>query len=142
MPINRRSVTIMSSSGTAMNKYSDEAKADSYYGYTDGIHTIQVVYANYVGRLHLQGTLVLNPTATDWFDIVVDPSEGLYAGSSAWNDAGYIQFNADAPATKSNAYTIKGNFTFVRAYMDREYIGDGATYDASYGQINQIILSA
>ena len=106
MPINRRSVTIMSSSGTAMNKYSDEAKADSYYGYTDGIHTIQVVYANYVGRLHLQGTLVLNPTATDWFDIVVDPTEGLYAGSSAWNDAGYIQFNADAPATKSNSDTL------------------------------------
>ena len=142
MPIDRRSVTIMSSSGTAMNKYSTEAKADSYYGYADGIHTIQVVYANFVGRLHLQATLSLKPTATDWFDIVVSAASGLYAGSTAWNDAGYIQFNADKPATNSNAYTIKGNFTFVRAYMDRTYISDGTTYDASYGQINQIILSA
>lgn len=142
MPINRRSVTIMSSSGTDMNKYSDEAKADSYYGYTDGIHTIQVVYTNFVGRLHLQATLSLTPTATDWFDIVVSATEGLYAGSGAWNDAGYIQFNANAPASSANAYTIKGNFAFIRAYMDRTYIGDGTTYDASYGQINQIILSA
>ena len=57
MPINRRSVTIMSASGTEMNKYSETVKGDSYYGFTDGLHTIQVTYNQYVGRLRIQGTL-------------------------------------------------------------------------------------
>ena len=61
MPINRRSVTVLSATGTDMNKYSDSVKGDSYYGYTDGIHTMQVVYSNYVGRFHIQATLALEP---------------------------------------------------------------------------------
>ena len=64
MPIDRRSVTLMSATGTDMNKYSDTVKGDSYYGYTDGIHTIQVVYSNYVGRFSIQATLSLTPTDT------------------------------------------------------------------------------
>ncbi len=142
MPINRRSVTVLSATGTEMNKYSDDVKGDSYYGYTDGIHTMQVVYSNFVGRFHIQATLAVTPTDTDWFDVIVDSSTGLHAGSTAWNDAGYVQFNADSPGNKSEAYTFKGNFTWIRAYMDRTYIGDGTTYDNSYGQISNIILSA
>ena len=142
MPINRRSVTVLSATGTEMNKYSDDVKGDSYYGYTGGIHTMQVIYSNFVGRFHIQATLAVTPTDTDWFDVIVDSSTGLHAGSTAWNDAGYVQFNADSPGNKSEAYTFKGNFTWIRAYMDRTYIGDGTTYDNSYGQISNIILSA
>tara|TARA_B100000900_G_scaffold367651_1_gene344293 strand:+ start:1107 stop:1535 length:429 start_codon:yes stop_codon:yes gene_type:complete len=142
MPINRRSVTVLSATGTEMNKYSDDVKGDSYYGYTDGLHTIQVNYNNFVGRFHIQATLSLTPTEADYFDVIVDNSSGLHAGSTAWNPNGYVQFNADAPGNKSEAYTFRGNFTFIRAYMDRTYIGDGTTYDSSYGQISNIILSA
>ena len=141
MPINRRSVTVLSATGTEMNKYSDDVKGDSYYGYTDGLHTLQVNYSNFVGRFHIQATLAVTPTDTDWFDVIID-STGLHAGSTAWNEAGYVQFNADSPGNKSEAYTFKGNFTWIRAYMDRTYIGDGTTYDNSYGQISNIILSA
>ena len=141
MPINRRSVTLQSSTGTEMNKYSDNVKGDSYYGYTDGIHTLQVNYTNFVGRFHIQATLALTPTDDDWFDIV-PIGEGLYANSAVWNEAGYVQWNAADPADKSEAYTFKGNFTWIRTYMNRTHIGDGTTYDNSYGQISNIILSA
>jgi hypothetical protein len=137
MPINRRSVTIMSASGTDMNKYSETVKGDSYYGFTDGLHTIQVTYNQYVGRLRIQGTLSLTPTDTDWFDIVPTSTSG-----GSWNPAGYIQYNANNPADLSEAYTFLGNFTFIRVYLDREHVGDGATYDSSYGQISRVILSS
>ena len=137
MPINRRSVTIMSASSTDMNKYSETVKGDSYYGYTDGFHTIQVTYNQYVGRLRIQGTLSLSPTSSDWFDIVPTTTSG-----SSWNPAGYIQFNANNPADLSEAYSFQGNFTFIRVYMDREHVGDGATYDPSYGQISRVIISS
>lgn len=137
MPINRRSVTIMSASSTDMNKYSETVKGDSYYGFTDGLHTIQVTYNQYVGRLRIQGTLSLTPADTDWFDIIPSTTAGSF-----WNPAGYIQFNVNEPADLSEAYTFQGNFTFIRVYMDREHVGDGATYDDSYGQVSRVILSS
>ena len=142
MPVNRKSVTIMSASGTDMNKYSEKVRGDNYYGYTDGFHTIQVTYSQFVGRLKIQGTLVLEPTDSDWVDLVIDSASGLYAGSSPWNANGYIQFNADAPADRSEAYSFYGNFAWIRCYVDREHVGDGSTYDTSYGQVSRILLSA
>lgn len=137
MPVNRRSITIMSGSGNAMNLYSDVVKGDSYYGYADGLHTIQVIYNDFVGRFRLQCTLALEPTADDWFDIIPDISTG-----NAFNPAGYIQYDEDSPAKLSEAYTFKGNYTFIRVYLDREWMGDGVTYLPAYGQISKVILSA
>lgn len=137
MPVNRRSVTVMSASGTEMNKISEAIKGDSYYGYTDGLHTFQVIYNQFIGRLRLQATLSLDPSEDDWFEIIPENTTGR-----RFNEAGYVQFNADDPADASEAYTVQGNFTFLRVYLDRRHIGDGATYDNSYGQISQVILSA
>ena len=137
MPINRRSVNIFSSSGTEMNKYSDSVKGDSYYGYTDGLHTMQVIYSQFVGRLRIQASLSLDPSDNEWFDIVPEVTAGR-----RFNESGYVQFNADNPADGSEAYTFQGNFAYVRCYMDREHVGDGSTYDNSYGQINSVILSS
>jgi len=127
----------MSATGTEMNKYSETVKGDSYYGYTDGFHTIQVTYNQYVGRLRLQGTLSLNPTSSDWFDVIATTTSG-----TSWNESGYVQFNSNNPADLSEAYSFQGNFTYIRIYMDREHIGDGETYDSSYGQISRVILSS
>ena len=127
----------MSASGTDMNKYSEKVRGDNYYGYTDGFHTIQVTYSQFVGRLRIQATLSLEPSDSDWFDIVPSTTAG-----TEFNSAGYVQFNSNNPADKAEAYTFQGNFTYVRVYMDREHVGDGTTYDSSYGSISSVILSA
>lgn len=137
MSVNRHSVTLMTASGTEMSKYSDDVKGDSYYGYTDGLHTLQVTYNQFVGRLRIQGTLSLSPTDNEWFDILPETTAG-----TKFNPDGFVQFNADEPGNVSEAYTFKGNFAFIRAYMDRTHMGDGITYDPSYGQISRIIMSS
>ena len=144
MPINRRSINMLSATSTDMNKYSTEVKGDSFYGYSDGYHTFQVTYQQFVGRFRIQATLSLEPGDNDWFDIVADTSTygSVTDQAVAYNPLGYIQFNANDPAQGSQAYTVQGNFTYVRVYMDREHIGDGETYDSSYGQIPRVILSA
>ena len=120
-----------------MNKYGTSVKGDSYYGYSDGYHTVQVLYNQFVGRLRIQATLSLEPSDSDWFDIVPSTTAG-----TEFNSAGYVQFNSNNPADKSEAYTFQGNFTYIRVYMDREHVGDGTTYDSSYGSISSVILSA
>ena len=137
MPINRRSINMLSASGTDMNKYSTEVKGDSYYGYSDGLHSLQVIYEQFVGRLRIQATLAITPESTDWFDIVPTTTAG-----TEFNSGGYVQFNSNDPANLAECYTFTGNFTHIRVYMDREHVGDGLTYDSSYGQIRQVILSA
>ena len=138
MPTNRRSVTIMSNSGAEMSKYSDTVRGDSFYGYADGLHTIQTVYDQYVGRFRIQGTLSIDPqTEDDWFDIIPGSTTG-----KSFNTGGYIQFNADKPASGSEAYTFQGNFTHIRTFMDRRHMADGITYDPSYGSVNTVILSS
>lgn len=137
MSVNRRSVHILGATGTDMNKYSEAVKGDSYYGFTDGLHTFQVSYSQFVGRFKIQATLSLDPTESDWFNIVPDTVNG-----TAWNDGGYVQYNANDPADGSEAYTIQGNFSYLRVYVDREHVGDGETYDSSYGQVSRVILSS
>ena len=143
MPIHRRNATILESTGSNMNMTGMKVKADSYYGYVDGQNTIQLVYGNYIGRLRIQASLSLNPAETDWFDLQETTVYGSVTDqTTGYNPAGYIQFNANDPANGSQAYSVTGNFAYIRVQMDRSHIGDGTTYDPSYGQITQAILSA
>ena len=137
MPLNRKSVIVLEGTNSNMNQYSTKVHGDSYYGYTDGMHTLQVVYNQFVGRLRIQCTLITDPTESDWFDIIPSNTSGR-----RFNESGYIQFNANDPADGSEAYTFQGNFAWVRVYMDREHVGDGATYDTSYGSVSRVVLSA
>lgn len=137
MSVNRRSVHILGATGTEMNKHSEAVKGDSYYGFTDGLHTFQVSYNQFVGRFRIQATLSLTPVDSDWFDLTPDTIAG-----SSWNPGGYVQFNANDPGQGSEAYTIQGNFSYLRVYVDREHVGDGTTYDNSYGQVSRVILSS
>jgi len=137
MPINRRSINMLSATSTTMNQYSTEVKGDSYYGYSDGLHSVQVIYEQFVGRVRIQATLAISPESTDWFDLIPTTTAG-----TEFNSGGYVQFNSNNPANLAECYTFTGNYTFVRVYMDREHVGDGTTYDSSYGQIRQVILSA
>lgn len=137
MPVNRRSIQLMSNTGQTMNQISDVVKGDSYYGFSDGLHTISVTYNQFVGRLRIQGTLSLNPTEADWFDILPEFTNGR-----SFNERGWVQFNSNDPAKGTEAYTFRANIAFVRVYMDRRHVADGATYDPYYGSIDRVILSS
>ena len=138
MPVNRRSVNILGSTGTNMNQTSTNVKGDSFYGYSDGWHTVQVVYNQFVGRFHVEASLATEPTDTDWFGIKPEVTNGteFSAGQS------FVQFNSNAPGNVAEAYTFRGNFTYLRIRMDRAHVGDGTTYDTSYGSVSKVILSA
>lgn len=137
MTINRKSVLVQSSTGTTMNVTTDKVEADGYYGYSDGLHTIAISYNAFKGRIYMQGTLSLEPTESDWFNIHIQ-------GGLVPSGGGYKQFPRTGTDGFSGieAYTVEGNFTYLRVDIDRSYLGDGVTYDSDYGSINYIRLSA
>ena len=121
----RYSVEILGNTGTDMNKTGEKVKADSYYGYTDGIHTVSINYNAFRGTIKIQGTLNLTPAETDWFNIreITKPLTGTDG------------------VTTSEAFTFTGNYVYLRVILDRSALGDGTTYDTSYGAIGRVLLN-
>ncbi len=137
---------MMSNTGTNWNLIGQPVRADAYYGYTDGIHTVQVIHQNFVGGFGLQGTLSLTPGEEDWFWLKLNPM-----GDS---NTPYLIFPTDpfAPTgnnegdTGSFATTFIGNFVYLRAVLTRSYIQPDAPAPNSwqtwqYGQIDKVLLS-
>ena len=86
--------------------YSDAAKGDGFYGYSDGLHTVSWDVASFIGDIKIQGSLVETPTTDDWFDITMtDPAGTTYTSP----------YDGSTAQTAHVAYNFTGNFVNVRA---------------------------
>tara|TARA_B110000444_G_C18556870_1_gene462912 strand:- start:165 stop:524 length:360 start_codon:yes stop_codon:yes gene_type:complete len=117
----RRTLEMLGNSGSDMNSTGDKIKADSYFGYTDGIHSVSVKLNSFKGTIKLQGTLSLTPATADWGDVKLIEKATAISGTEI--------------------HTFKGNYVYLRAVLDRSGVGDGSTYNSLYGSISQILLS-
>jgi hypothetical protein len=116
-------VTLLSTTtfGTAAGNYdgsstsfsSDKSKGDGYYGFADGVHTIQSRVTNFVGTLKIQATLATTPVEADWATITtVITSDGSTAVTN-----GYLT-------------TFTGNYVWVRVNVS----------EFTAGSINNVLL--
>lgn len=119
-------------------------RAGSYFGNTDGVHTVSVKYDNFRGGFKLQGTLAMNPTEDDWFDIILEDS---YCNQKT----SFVEYPRDAFAptgdnggdTGVDAFTFIGNFTYLRAVQVRRYINEtppARNEFLDYGTIDSVLL--
>jgi len=95
----------------------EKFKGDGYYGRSDGLHTVQVDLAGFIGKVAMQGTLATNPVEADWFTLVLDSGKqsvdttGLVATQSITS----IEYTSVTTNTKN--YNFTGNYVWVRAYV-------------------------
>ena len=104
---------------------SDAVKGDCYYGFADGLHTMSFHVSNFTGRIHLEATIVEQPTENDWFPIDLD------------NLAPYLQYTAE---TTTKGSTFEGNFVYLRVKVDRAYLGAGSYDPALHGAIDKVVV--
>lgn len=104
---------------------SDAVKGDGYYGFADGLHTMSFHVSNFTGRIHLEATIVEQPTENDWFPIDLD------------NLTPYLQFTAET-VTKGSSF--EGNFVYLRVIVDRAYLGAGSYDKALHGVIDKVVV--
>lgn len=143
--MSRRSIKMMTNTTGKFEEVGPAVRADSYFGYADGLHTVAVHVNNLTGRFVLQGTLAMEPTESDWFDIYLQ-------GNPCGNEP-YVQYPKDParPTTQItggyigdtgvDAFTFMGNFTFLRAKLEREYLGQVDFQNNSLGVIDKVLLS-
>ena len=140
----RKSVVMMTGTGREHNMVGKAVRADGYYGKTDGIHTVQVFYTNFTGKFGIQGTLMTEPQEGDWFDI------NLNTYNNFTTQDPMVRFPRDPLNTTGRegdtgtmAFTFLGNFTFLRAVMDRSYIIEPGPNDSTtgLGLIDKVLLA-
>lgn len=125
----RLSVVVMPDTGGQLNVTGDPVRADGWFGSVDGNHTISIQLANFTGRLWIEATLANEPTDTDWFPIWLNQCNE------------FIQYDAK---TSMEGYTFQGNFTFIRARVDRTYISpvpETSEQIRELGSISKILLN-
>jgi hypothetical protein len=143
----RKSVLMLTNTGTKWNVIGEPVRADAYYGYTDGIHTVQVIYQNFVGGFGIQGTLALNPAPEDWFWIKLNPNGDVNTPFIPFPIEPLQPTGQNGGDTGSMATTFVGNFVFLRAVLSRDYIQppippSQAQWETwQWGQIDKVLLS-
>jgi len=120
----RKTTTLLPLTGaTSLDTIGDAVPGDSYYGYTDGVHTVAVYGNNLKGRIKIQGTLATTPTEDDWFDI-------LLAGLPYKDYDGF---------TGVDGFTFVANLVYLRAKLDRTSLG--ITDYSTAGFVGKIYLN-
>ena len=141
----RKSVYMMTNTGTKWNVIGEPVRADAYYGYTDGIHTVQVIFQNFVGGFGIQGTLALDPKPEDWFWIRLNPNGDVNTPFIPFPLEPLAPTGANGGDTGSLATTFIGNFVYLRAVVSRDYIQpidiDTVWQNWQWGQIDSVLMS-
>jgi hypothetical protein len=141
----RKSVLMMSNTGTEWNVIGEPIRGDAYYGYTDGLHTIQIIYQNFVGGFGIQATLALKPEPEDWFWIRINPIGDVHSPFVTYPQNQLAPTGANGGDTGSEAFTFVGNFVFLRAIVTRDYIQPVVPNPQwetwQWGEVDRVLLS-
>jgi hypothetical protein len=141
----RKSIMMLSNTGTNWNVVGEPIRGNAYYGYDNGICTIQVIYQNLVGGFGMQGTLAIDPQPEDWFWIRLNPNGDVNTPFIPYPIDPYAPTGNNGGDTGSMAVTFIGNFVFLRAVLTRDYLQPvnispvWSTWQ--YGQIDRVLLS-
>ena len=123
-----RSVTMLANTGTNFNITSDKIRADAYYGFTDGLHTVAFYLSNFTGRILLDATLEASPTSTDWFALNLDANTTV----------DYLDYTAE---TSVVGKTFQGNFLYLRIRVDRSHLTPANNSTLQWGAIAKVALN-
>jgi hypothetical protein len=131
-------VIMLPSSQGQLNLTGEPVRADGWYGYTDGLHTVAVYLQNFQGRLRFEASVASTPNEGDWFPVEVNNAEFLsfpknpLSPTGRTGDTGTIGLN------------IIGSFTWLRARVDRSYLSPTPSSPSEIdglGHVDRILLN-
>ena len=101
-------------SGTQTLK-SEKVKGDAYFGTTDGLHTIMIDLAGFIGTIKIQGSLADDPADTDWFDAELNDGEFNVDTTGKITKTVIDSITYASAQTSKIGYNTTGNFVWLRA---------------------------
>lgn len=132
-------LVILSSTQGKLNATGDPVLGTSYTQAVGSLYTVAIYASNLTGRVYVEGTLSTHPRESDWFPITL-------AGLST----PYIQFPYSGESSTTTVglqvvgASFKGNLTWVRARLDRDYLNLGSPTPqeiAALGFVDRVLLT-
>lgn len=140
--MSKTSITMLPSSQGQLNLTGEPIRADGWYGFTDGLHTVAIYLQNFQGRVLFEGSIANEPTESDWF-----PIEVQFNGASTE----FLSFPKDpliptgtTGDTGTMGLNIVGSFTWLRARIDRSHISpqpENISQIDALGVVDRILLN-
>ena len=137
--MSKQSVVLLGDTFIELNVTGEAVRADAWFGYKDGLHTVTFHMENLTGRIHIEASLASDPQDGDWFAVNLNGAQP------------YMQYPLDpleptgvSGDTFVDAFTFQGNFLWVRARLDRSYVVPVPTTDAEIsllGSVRKILLN-
>jgi hypothetical protein len=136
------SLVLLGDTESNFNMVGEPIRADEWYGIGGGTYTVAIHYHNFQGRVWIEAALASEPAETDWFPIWLNVCQPFaeYPRDRA-HPTGSPGCVGD---TGTEAFVFEGNFTWLRARLDRSHILPvPATHEgvAAFGVIKKILLN-
>ena len=141
------SVTLLGTTSGQINVIGLKQPGAGYNNTVGNNHTVSLNLDNFTGRIYIQGSLASDPGELDWFNIPIG------------NGTAYVQFPLDPALPTGNnpqlgypnagqngdtgvyAYNFSGNYVWIRAVVDRQYLVPPPTDSYFVGSVSQILLN-
>ena len=82
---------------------------------TDGLHTVMIDLAGFIGTIKIQGSLADDPAETDWFDAQLNDGEFQVDTSGKVTKIVVESITYASAETSIKVYNTTGNFVWLRA---------------------------
>lgn len=137
---------MLGNTGTKWDVIGEPIRGNAYSGYTNGLHSVQFIYQNFIGGLGIQGTLAINPSPEDWFWIKLNPNGDSNTPFLIFPNDPFEPTGRNGGDTGSLATTFIGNFVYLRAVVTRSYMQEkkpdnGQWQTWNFGQVDRVLLS-
>lgn len=131
------SITLLDSTTTQLNVVGQKQRGAGYNSTIGCNHTVSISTMNFKGRVFIEGSIASDPYEDDWFPIELLPNQY------------FIQFplNPNDPTgtgggdTSVIAYNFAGNYIWIRARVDRNYLIPYPADPQFVGAIRYILLN-
>jgi hypothetical protein len=131
------SVTLLDTTTGKVNAVGQQTPGAGYSSTIGSLHTVSISVSNCIGRVYIEGSLASNPTDQDWFPIQLETNRD------------YVEFpqdknkptGANGGDTGTVAFSFGGNYIWIRARLNRDYLIPYPTDDQFVGQVEKVLLN-
>lgn len=140
--MSKTSILMLTNTQGDLNVTGNQIRADGWYGFSDGLHTIAIYVVNFIGRVYIEASIADEPTENDWFATNMNGGSYLQFPLDPLHPTATNGLNAD---TETIGLNIVGNYTWLRARVDRSYLPSAETQTQeqiyALGYVDHILLN-
>jgi hypothetical protein len=106
--------------GETINLSGEPVRGAGWYGQTSGLHSVMIRVSNFQGRIKVEASVAIEPTADDWYSVLPDQAEYW-----EYPHPDYVIPPNNRGETSTLGFNFTNNAVWLRASVWRDYLVPG-----------------